>query len=207
MKPVELKAPKLILVEGRDEEEFLGALLREMDIGGVQGVNYEGKGNLTRVYLQTLMAAPGFAAVTHLVLTRDADRSKQSAMTSLRGTLRACGLPCPEHGKFIEKRYPIIGVYIFPGKVEKGMLEDLCLSTVSDRPIMECVDRYMSCLTELAQGKRIEFPRNPSKARAHAYLAGMPELVREVGVAAQRGYWDLDHAELGELRSFLASLR
>jgi hypothetical protein len=49
-------------------------------------------------------------------------------------------------------------------------------------------------------------PANPAKARAKAFLAAMPESVPHVGLATRRGYWNLDHPSLNELKSFLARL-
>ncbi len=85
------------------------------------------------------------------------------------------------------------------------MLEDLCLSTVAKHPVLGCVERYMACLTEHLDDID-DHPHNESKARAHAFLAGMPELVNSVGLAAHRGYWNLDASALQDLRSFLEAL-
>ncbi len=50
------------------------------------------------------------------------------------------------------------------------------------------------------------FPKNEAKARVHAFLAGMHELVPFPGLAAQRGYWNLDHPAMAELKRFLEAL-
>ena len=44
------------------------------------------------------------------------------------------------------------------------------------------------------------------KARVHAWLATRPEPHVSVGFAAQKGYWDLDHAAFAGVREFLKAL-
>ncbi|MFH0822915.1 MAG: hypothetical protein V2B18_09205 [Pseudomonadota bacterium] len=71
-----------------------------------------------------------------------------------------------------------------------------------DHPAMECVDSFMQCIMALD-----ESPKNPAKAKAQAFLAVMPHLVKSVGIGALRGYWDLDSPELDDLKAFLEALR
>ena len=46
----------------------------------------------------------------------------------------------------------------------------------------------------------------PEKAFAHAFLATRPDPHVSVGVAARKGYWDLDRPALEGVRSFLSGL-
>ena len=50
-------------------------------------------------------------------------------------------------------------------------------------------------------------PNNIAKAKAQVFLAAMPELVKSVGVGAQKGYWDFNSEELTDLKSFINNLR
>lgn len=50
------------------------------------------------------------------------------------------------------------------------------------------------------------FPKNRSKAKAQAFLAGMHESVTAVGLAAQKGCWNLDHPVLDGLKAFIKAL-
>ena len=52
----------------------------------------------------------------------------------------------------------------------------------------------------------VEGLHRPDKARAHAYIATRRDPYLSVGVAAQRSYWDLDHAVFDGIRNFLRSL-
>ena len=65
-----------------------------------------------------------------------------------------------------------------------------------------CIDDFLRCVEESNEPSR-----RPDKARAHAYLTTKPQPHVSVGVAAQKGYWNLDHAALEDVRGFLASLQ
>jgi hypothetical protein len=49
-------------------------------------------------------------------------------------------------------------------------------------------------------------PKNESKAKVLAYLAGMKESVSQLGIAAQKGCWPLEDAIFTEIRNFIRDL-
>lgn len=205
MIPTSIETPRLLLVEGRDEEEFFKALLKHISVRDVQVMNYGGKAKL-REHFRLIAKAPGFGRLSLLAIMRDANSNASSAFQSVCDVLRHFDMPHPDvPGELTSDTKPRVGVFVLPGQERPGMLEDLCLSTVAMHPVLGCVERYMECLTERVDDIR-EGPRNESKARAHAFLAGMPEIVNSVGLAAHRGYWDLDASALQDLRSFLEAL-
>lgn len=214
--PLEIRETKLLLVEGRDEEEFFRAFHQHLGIAGVQVLNYEGKTNLSD-RLASLVLIPGFGRVVKLAITRDADESEKSAFQSIGYALKNCQQACPKALKrFTEGPPPQVGVFILPGGAEQGMLEDLCLRSVANHPVMACVDDFMQCLERNSRKPASEqqgqsaptcFPKNPSKARVLAFLAGMHEPDGRLGIAAQRGYWNFDHPSLQDLRQFLEHFR
>jgi len=159
--------------------------------------------------------------VSEYAIIRDADKSSeiafQSVVSILRG-LKEHGFdePIPNRiGNYEENAVRRVGVFIMPGNQAEGMLEDLCLQTVAEHPVMECVKGYFSCLSEVLVLKspgepreigKYYFPKNPSKARAQAFLAGMYDNVASVGLAAKKQYWNFDHPVLADLKAFLAEL-
>ena len=94
-----------------------------------------------------------------------------------------------------------MGIFVVPNGIDDGMLETLCLQSVSGLPEFSCVDGYFRCL----QGHG-PLPTNMHKARAHAWLASRPKSDLRVGEAAQAGYWPWDSDAFGELWSFIRSL-
>ena len=83
-----------------------------------------------------------------------------------------------------------------------GMLETLICRSFAASGLDSCIDSFFECIqAELGYG-----PHRPEKARAHAYIATRRDPHVSVGVAAQRSYWDLDHAVFDGVGSFLRSL-
>lgn len=197
---------KMLAVEGEDERNFFDKLLRQMGIANVQIEAVGGK-NQFKNKLTALLKGSGFfnadgtSFVEWLAVVRDKD--EDDALDSVADTIRSvCLVPPDRHGEFSEAR-PKVGIFIMPGETIQGaMLEDLCLKTVEGTDAMTCVEQFTSCVAALASG-----PKNPSKARAQAFLAAQPEAVGSVGLGAQKGYWDLDSPVLEELKAFLENLR
>lgn len=205
MTRIAIEGTRLLLVEGRDEKEFFSALHRHMGVRSIQVLDYEGKTKL-RASLPAIARLPGFDRVSHLGITRDADDDPNSAFQSVQDALRDSQLPFPEtQRQFTLDTKPLVGVFILPGEEQPGMLEDLCLSTVANHPVLGCVAEYMDCLSERVRDGT-QLPQSESKARAHAFLAGMPKLVTSVGLGAQRSYWNLDADVLQHIRAFLKVL-
>ena len=82
------------------------------------------------------------------------------------------------------------------------MLETLLCRTFENTPLDGCIDDFFACVRERAGTA----PHRPEKSRAHAYIATRDDPHLSVGVAAQRGYWNLDHAAFDGVRLFLQSL-
>jgi hypothetical protein len=201
--------PKLLIVEGRDEEVcFEGAIRDHLRLSDIQVMPIGGKTLLTR-NLTGLVVDPDFVTVRSLAVVRDADETPPGARVpsagqsfqSVCGSLRHVNLPCPAgHGQFADGP-PRVGVFIVPNGVDDGMLETLCLLSVSTLPEFPCVDAYFQCL----HGHQV-VPNNLHKARAHAWLASRPEPDRRVGEAAQAGYWPWSSNAFDDLWAFLRSM-
>jgi hypothetical protein len=200
---------KLLIVEGRDEEVFFGAALKDhLGLADIQILPIGGKTKLTQNLLG-LVNDVDFLTVQSLAILRDADLTAPGATTpsaaqasqSVCGSLRHVGLPCPvAHGQFAVGP-PRVGIFIVPNGVDDGMLETLCLLSVASLPEFPCVDGYLQCL----QGHGV-IPNNLHKARAHAWLASRLEPDKRVGKAAQAGYWPWDSDAFQDLWSFLGAL-
>jgi hypothetical protein len=206
---VQVVKSKLLIVEGRDEEMFFAAALRDhLGLTDLQIMPIGGKTLLTQS-LKILVGDVNFSTVQSLAILRDADltapgaahTSAARAFQSVCGSLRHVGLPCPAaHGQ-VAVGPPRVGIFIIPNGVDDGMLETLCQMSVSSLPEFPCVDAYFQCL----QGHGV-VPNNLHKARAHAWLASRPEPDRRVGEAAQAGYWPWDSDAFRDLWAFIGSL-
>lgn len=131
---------------------------------------------------------------------RDANGDAKAVFNSIKDILKKQNLNPPDRVNKFSESVPKIGVFIMPGRSEEGMLEDLCLSTVKDNPIMQCVDVYMDCISKIGV-----YPKNLTKAQS--FWAAMPKIAKSVGLGAQMGYWNFDSEVLVELKAFIENFR
>jgi hypothetical protein len=209
-----LKHAKVLLVEGKDEVNFFGALLKHCGLENVDIREVGGKDKFPNELSAFLLSFDH--QVQAYAIIRDADSGAAAAFQSVTDLLKNNKEPiptAPEQYANSDKRR--VGVFIMPGNQEEGMLEDLCLQTVAEHPVMSCVEGYLQCLQysltdkpsdQPKQSGQAYFPKNRSKAKAQAFMAGMHETVNSVGVAAQKGCWNLNHASLNDLKSFIQAL-
>jgi len=193
---IEIEQETQLLVEGRDTEVFINALLQHLSLTGVQIHNFGGVEQLPR-FLKTFIALPGFRQIVRsLGIIRDAEKGAGSARQSVHDILRSANLPLPD-----QKGTPRTSFYIFPDNKNPGMLETLCLTSVQDDPAITCIERYMECLE-----KQQLLISNPEKAKVQAFLASRPKFVAHLGEAANKGYWQWENAAFAELKQFLERL-
>jgi hypothetical protein len=202
---------KLLLVEGKDEVNFFTAALQNhLMLSGIQVIDYSGKANLS-AFLRTLLADPAFPNVTGIGIVRDADDTPPGARTAaaaaaydaIRGALTAQGvqLPCPPgHAQFAAGP-PHIGAFVMPNGTGDGMLETLCISSVSAEAAYACVTEFFNCLQQYGVT-----PKNMHKARARAWLSSRPDPDKGVGLAALSGYWPFTDHTFDDLWNFLKAI-
>lgn len=200
-----------LLVEGKDQQNFFEALIRHLGLEGIQVYDFGGINDL-KSFLEAFVIRPGFGSVHSVGIIRDAETlnaeasdvkaSFKSAFQSVQDSIKNAGLSAPASPGKPSDGNPAVTVLILPDNEHPGMLETLLCKTVTDTGLNRCIDEFLQC-AETAEGVPIA---RPDKARAHAYLATRPHPHVSVGVAAQRGYWDLDHPALALVRQFLKSL-
>ena len=193
--------PKLLLVEGRDEELVLGALLRHLGIYDVQVQNYGGKNRLG-YFLATVTGEPNFDRIRSLGIVRDADDNAHSALESVQSSLRNVDLPIPQNFLDPVGNAPTVSVFIMPDNSGPGALERLCLNAWAGDPAMSCVDAFMQCVQDNVDMT----PNAADKARVHAFLASRETPDLRLGLAAQQGYLPWNNPAFAALSTFLQNL-
>ena len=221
-----ITSKKVLFVEGQDEINFFGELLKYIRIPDVQIISYDGKDNLKNE-LKTITKIPNFSKVQLFGIVRDADNNIEGAFKSICQILKNNNYMPPDKPNTFSSGAPKVGIYIMPNNKDDGMLEDLCLKTVEDSPLIECIDELIECANLMYEnGKVKEFfekydyfknkevyrknfsksngkIKNIAKAKAQAYLSVMPKIVSSVGVGTEKGYWNLESEELNDLKEFL----
>ena len=162
-----------------------------------------GKDRFRAKNLESVKDADGFREhVRCLAVARDADGDVQGTFKSVCTALRAAGLPAPETpGRFYGDN-PKVGVLIISPNGDNGVLEDLCLASISEFEEIQCIDEFFQCVRERAG----VVPKNPSKARIKAFLASREESVPHLGVGVEKGYFPLDSEVFEQIRAFLRAM-
>lgn len=201
-----IESKKLLIVEGEDECNFFEVLLKHEHVNGVQVISVGGKDKF-KTQLPFLLNLDDFSEVEvdTLGFVRDAEEKKApAAFSSICSTLMKNNLPAPKSiNQVIDEQNIRIGVFIMPNNVDEGMLEDLCLQSIINDPLYGCVDKYFECCSpQMSKNKKI----NIAKAKVQAYLATQNPLVSSLGLAAQKGYWDLEDSCFVDIKKFLHNL-
>jgi hypothetical protein len=198
---VKIEKPNVLVVEGREEELFFGALIKHLELQNIQIMPIGGKGKL-RGNLKALAQSPGFSEVIFLGVVRDADANPDTAFQSVRDALQAAGLPTPECPLLPVGEKPRVAVLILPEVDAPGMLEDLCLRAIAQDPAVLCVEQYFKCL----QQEGLSLPDNMSKAKVQVFLASRRKAGLRLGEAAQAGYWPWNENAFEQVRDFLGEI-
>ncbi len=195
---------KLLLVEGKDEEVFVNVLLEYLHITDVQIQNMGGKDKFPRKIL-VLPTADGFENVQLLGILRDAeDNPAKSTFDSVCSDLKRVDLPLPQALTSFSATKPSIGVFVMPNNNRAGMLEDLCLESLANTDEITHTDGFFTKTNVTSSAKDF------SKRRVQAWLSVAHKeeyLQREVGRAAEAGFWNFSHPCFDGLKAFLEQFR
>ena len=166
-KDLEITGPKLLLVEGSDEEFLFSALTKHMNLTDVQVVAVRGKGNFERdigVFAQDQVFRD---EVTALGIVTDADLNTEHAFQMVQEALAEAHLAVPDQPLQSAGTNPKVVILVVPHGATNGELEDVCLESVADDPAMPCVDEFFQCIDSYVGG----LPNKLSKARVQAFLS------------------------------------
>jgi hypothetical protein len=201
----QIEKSSILVVEGKDEEQFFQSLLRHLNIERIQILPLGGKTQL-KDNLNAIKSLTGYDDVNSIGIVRDANGNRKGAFDSVCSALKGADLPVPDNPLIPVAGDPKVTVMIMPPEENMGtgrMLEDLCYAAVAEDRAIKCVKQYFECLEE--QG--LSLPDNAiAKARIHAFLASRKEPDLRLGEAAQKGYWRWDNPAFDEVKAFLQQL-
>ena len=198
---IEIKQSKILVVEGRDDELFFSAIVKNLNLQGIQILGIGGKEKI-RPNLKALRVSPNFSRVTSLGVIRDADDNASSAFQSVCSALENAGFPQPSQSGHTVGISPTVSVLILPDGQKPGMLEDVCLQSIGTHPILSCINQYLTCV----EGATSVLSSNISKAKVYAYLAAQSSPGKRLGESASAEYWQLTHQAFNGISQFLRSL-
>ena len=198
---VTIEQPKQVLVEGMDDSRVFTKLAEDMGMPDVQIQRYDGYQKL-RPFLKNFIALSGFGLVRSLAVVADANSSRIDREKSIRDALSDRNLPSPPGPLQVSSDSNLQVAYlVLPHDRDCGMIEDICLDSVSTDPAIQCVDQYFECIGQAG----LPGPKDTwmSKARVYAFLASREDPSLRLGEAAQRGTWPLESDAFRPLRELL----
>lgn len=196
---IQIESAVQLLVEGNDQRNFFEAFINHLAIENIQVQNFGGVDEL-RSFLLALADAPNFhETVRSIDIVRDAETSATGAFQSVQTSLANAGLPVPGSPGKRTGASPIVTALILPDENRQGMLETLLCESFAGTPVDQCIDGFFRCVERFPD---VSVGR-PDKARARVYLTTKPDPHLSVGVAAKKGYWDLQHSVFNNVRDFL----
>jgi hypothetical protein len=194
---------KLLLCEGKEDKAVIEGLCSHAKVSGVVIEPYNGRGNLERV-VNTLSIRPEFTRkeVETLAVLIDAEEDGNASFRKVQNAIRqGFNIVVEAPGIFGGERPRVAGFIISDASGQRGMLEDLCLESVSDRPDYKCMQEYFGCLCERTAQKKYH-----PKAKFKAWMASQAEYDFRVGLAAGKGYLPWGSEAFNKVREFLKSL-
>ena len=203
-KPEQIVAKKLLLAEGKDAYHFFcHACYFYRGAEDVQVMDFGGITQLTD-FLKLLANDESYDDVETIVIARDAETDAKAATDSIQHSMSEAKMPVPQKSfEYIQNSSLKTAFMLFTEpQQQKGTLEDLCLSTVEDDPLMKCVDDYLEC----AENKGEQFPRI-HKNRLHCFLAGKDDSVgSRIGLAFKANVWPPDHPALEPFKRIIQKM-
>ena len=199
--PTRIETDIQLLVEGKDQENFFQHYCKHLSLQDIQVRDFGGVNDLKH-YLPAFAKIPGFDDVTRLGIVRDAESNAASALQSVQSVIRNASLPSPDRVQKFTAGTPSVGALILPGHGQSGMLETLLCRAFADNPENVCIDEFFKCLENQANLSL----KRPDKSRAYAFLSTKEHPQSSVGVAAMKGYWNLEHNAFNHVREFLTEL-
>jgi len=194
---------KFVFCEGGDDLAVVRGVAESIGLLDFRIERFLGKDRLTE-FLSDVRKRPEFVQenVASVAVVRDADEDLNAAFTSVRHSLTTNGFtPCPDHNGQIAGTSRRIGILIIGPNQGKGMIEDLCLQSVSDRPEFGCVDDYLRCIADKCDRRSFS-----SKGKIRIWMGSHSDHDLYVGCAAAKGYWPWENASFDPLKAFLRAL-
>ncbi len=193
---------KLLLVEGRDDQEVFKFLCRLGGIDNIQIIRYGGRDKL-RNFISNLLRIDGFNDVTALGVVMDADTNANATKDRIVNALNNVDLPVPSRALELNVLgFPRVVFLVLPCGESSGELEDVCLASIEDEDALQCVEEFLTCVED--RGITI---RKKSKARLQAYLSTKRDPDKRIGEAMNAGYFSKDSDAFKPLRSLLTILK
>ena len=213
-KTIEIKKERVLLVEGKGDKDFFDNLLSFVNIDNIQVESIGGKDSLNNDFVDKLSVALLSSSIEIKVvgIVLDADlaqiNSRIDKVNTFIAKINNTDLKnlsfdkIKKCGEFTKSKTKI-GTFIMPDCKNQGMLETLCIKSLDNEPISNCIDNYIYCV-ESVLGKLEKI----DKRKVQIYIAAKTKDCEEknIGHAINSGMFDLSHNVFDEIKEFLKKM-
>ena len=207
-----IKKKHLLLCEGADAMYFFVYMLSSPDFcedkrisEEIQVMNFGGIKDLSN-FLHLLKLREGFLNVESILIVRDAESNVESAIDSIKSSLKTNGYVVPKELATWCDAFPRVAFVLLPTLNKKccsGALEDLCCSLVAEENRNDIFEDIDSFLDEMKNKQGYVYPR-VFKNRLHTYLSIKDEFVSfKIGEAARSNAFDWKSNRLNDFKELL----
>ncbi len=176
------RTTRLVLVEGEDDREFFSRLLTHIEsnsespqlVSTYEILTYEGRDKLAG-FLYQLAQQRVFHGLTDIGIVRDSDFNTD-ALESIRSSLRTANRQLGREVYSIPNKVltrSSVQPYIMPLTIpinSDGTLERLLVNALQSDAVMNCVDKYISCVSVTQHADIAENRLDKNKLRV--FVAG-----------------------------------
>lgn len=209
---IRIQTPKLLIVEGVEDVHLMDAMIKhlmsEHNINGlkdVQILKIDGYPHLKESLEVIYNSREYKSLLSSIAIVVDADNNAADRFRSICTHLKNSKYSVPSTQLTKTESKPSVIVLTVP-RNEQGMIEDICLKSVSNDPAMKCVDHYIECVSYLSNSGSLDTPRNLSKAKLQAFLASRKEPGLRMGIAAKGKCFPFDDSAFDDIKQLLKLL-
>lgn len=201
--------PKLLLVEGKDDQHVIWNLCKHYDLP--ESFVVDSKEGITNVLdaFEAEIAAPSKDCVG-IVVDADTDlAARWEAIMSIlkrRGYTEIPASPKPNGTIIPQADKPIVGIWLMPNNHLPGELEDFIAFLVPQRDSNLLWTYAAQCLNGLPEAPERYPEQDRSKAHVHTWLAWQQEPGKPLGQAITARYIDANAPDAEQLIAWLKNL-
>jgi len=208
--PARITTPTILAVEGNDDFEFLGALIRHLKLDTQITVWILGdkfpSSIRSEVEILLQIQPDGIDQLKCIGILLDADDDDGISLKNIQVALAELGLPVPQaFNQPMTDKEPIRGepITIIAAALPVN-LETLLMRVLDNDPVIKCAIDFLDCTQEASVPLK---PRYVAKATFHAYLEakanskGKP--ISGIRDLPQLKSWSWEHPLLDEIKAFV----
>lgn len=198
---IELKAPIIILVEGKNFLYVLGHLLEAYEWHKqVQLIDFSNAKNSTpHKMLQSIRVPREFSEVKVVGVIRDCEECRSKMQLQVSKAFKDNGFAEPEHESVVSIGMPKTTYLLVPTS-ESGCIESAMRSAIIDNNHESCALKFISCMQKTGNANWED------KAIVRSLISVSDKPDATLGQSVYSGVWDRTHIEIRRITEWINRL-